>query len=445
MKLPEHYIQHMQELLQEDFDAYLSAMEEKPANALRVNTMKISVEEFLAIAPFDLTPVPWCSTGFYYSEKDRPGTHPYYYAGLYYMQEASAMVPAQILPVEEGDIVLDACCAPGGKSTALACKMHGTGVLISNDISISRQNATVKNMERFGVTNAYITAADLNDLAKRFPESFDKILLDAPCSGEGMFRRDPSLIKAWEEHGSAYYAPLQKELITAAGRMLKKGGTMVYSTCTFAKEEDEEVVQYLCSTFPDMHVIAIDGRHEAFMPGILEGYEACARLYPHKLHGEGHFAALIHKDGISEKTMADSPAAAIPKEAKEFMKLLSERMKKGRLVIRNEQVYRLPDSELDTDGIRMVRSGLHLGTIRNGRFEPSQALAFACTDADFTNCIHLDKDDPRVMKYLRGETVFAEDGKDGWVLVCMERWPLGFGRKQGNSIKNKIQKGYRML
>ena len=143
--------------------------------------------------------------------------------------------------------------------------------------------------------------------------------------------------------------------------------------------------------------------------------------------------------------MADSPAAAIPKEAKEFMKLLSERMKKGRLVIRNEQVYRLPDNELDTDGIRMVRSGLHLGTIKNGRFEPSQALAFACTDADFANCIHLDKDDPRVMKYLRGETVFAEDGKDGWVLVCMERWPLGFGRKQGNSIKNKIQKGYRML
>ena len=445
MKLPETYIQHMQELLQEELDDYLRAMDEKPANALRVNTNKISPEEFRKIAPFELTPVPWCRNGFIYGENERPGTHPYYYAGLYYMQETSAMVPAAILPVADGDLVLDACCAPGGKSTALACKLHGTGLLVSNDISASRQNATLKNMERFGVTNAYITAADLNSLARRYPETFDKILLDAPCSGEGMFRRDPSLIRAWQEKGSAYYAPLQKELILAAAKMLKKGGQMVYSTCTFAKEEDEEVVQYLCSTMPDMHVIPVPDRYEGFMPGILEGFEDCVRLYPHRLRGEGHFAALLQKDGTAAKTAVKQHSDRMPKEAAEFMKLLSGRLKNGPVSCRNDQIYVLPDQEIDMNGIRVIRSGLHLGTVKNGRFEPSQALAFACTEDDFANCIHLDKDDPAVMKYLRGETIFCDEGKDGWVLVCIERWPLGFGRKQGKNIKNRIQKGYRML
>ena len=445
MKLPETYVQHMQELLQEELDDYLRAMDEKPANALRVNTLKISPEEFRKIAPFELTPVPWCRSGFIYGENDRPGTHPYYYAGLYYMQETSAMVPAEILPVEDGDLVLDACCAPGGKSTALACKLRGTGVLLSNDISASRQNATLKNLERFGITNAYITAADLNGLADRFPETFDKILLDAPCSGEGMFRRDPSLIRAWEEKGSAYYAPLQKELILAAAKMLKKGGMMVYSTCTFAKEEDEEVVQHLCETMPDLHVIPVPNRYEGFMPGIVNGCEDCVRLYPHKLRGEGHFAALLQKDDSSGDTAVKAKSDRMPKEAEEFMKLLSGRLKNGTLSCRNDQLYILPEGMTDMHGIRVIRSGLHLGTVKNGRFEPSQALAFACTPEDFANCIRLDADDPAVMKYLRGETIFSEEGNSGWVLVCVGRWPLGFGRKQEKTIKNKIQKGYRML
>ena len=260
-----------------------------------------------------------------------------------------------------------------------------------------------------------------------------------------MFRRDPSLIRAWEEKGSAYYAPLQKELILAAAKMLKKGGMMVYSTCTFAKEEDEEVVQHLCETMPDLHVIPVPNRYEGFMPGIVNGCEDCVRLYPHKLRGEGHFAALLQKDDSSGDTAVKAKSDRMPKEAEEFMKLLSGRLKNGTLSCRNDQLYILPEGMTDMHGIRVIRSGLHLGTVKNGRFEPSQALAFACTPEDFANCIRLDADDPAVMKYLRGETIFSEEGNSGWVLVCVGRWPLGFGRKQEKTIKNKIQKGYRML
>ena len=445
MKLPERYTEQMKELLGDAYEAYLASFEETPANCIRVNTAKISIEEFLQIAPFALTPVPWCPSGFYYGEQDRPGTHPYYYAGLYYMQEASAMIPAQILPIAEGDIVLDACCAPGGKSTALAARLNGTGVLMANDISASRQNATLKNMERFGVRNAYITAADLNRIADVLPEYFDKVLLDAPCSGEGMFRRDPSLIKAWEEKDSSFYAPLQKQLADAAVRCLKPGGMLVYSTCTFSPQEDEEVLLDLCRSHPDMHIVPVPERYERFRPGVLPGTEDCLRLYPHELHGEGHFAALLRKDGTAEKIPLLTKPGAVPKQMREFASLLDSRLLRGVITVRNEQVYVLHDKKIADSGLRMVRSGLLLGSVRGERFEPSQALAFACRADDFANTVRFAADDPRVWKYLRGETITCEEGRDGWVLVCLDRWPLGFGKKQSKTIKNKIQKGYRML
>lgn len=444
MILPEKYTEEMKSLLKNEYDDYLAAMDQPYVRSIRINTLKISPEEFMKISPFDLTPVPWCREGFYVNEDERPGTHPYYYAGLYYIQEASAMIPAAVLPVREHDAVLDLCAAPGGKSTYLASRLNGTGVLAANDISASRQNATLKNLERFGAGNIYVLSEDPEKLAGVWPEKFDCILLDAPCSGEGMFRKDPSLIKAWEKRGSEEYVPVQKKLAEQAVKMLKPGGYLVYSTCTFSVCEDEEIIRFITGTFPEMKLQKIPDRHESFMPGVLPGFEDCIRLYPHKLNGEGHFTALLKKDGISAPSEKYRTKIKIPAEAEEFMRLLKYPLPE-RITVRKDKVLLLPEISLPSDSLRVIRSGLLLGTLKKGRFEPSQALSFALSPETFGNCISLAAGDPRVIRCLRGETLQDDSDTEGNVLVCIDRWPLCFGKKQKNTIKNRIEKGYRML
>ena len=245
-KLPELFIKNMQDLLQDEYPAYIESFNNERTYGLRVNTAKISVEDFLKISPFELEAIPWTSNGFFYDgEKYKPGRHPYYSAGLYYLQEPSAMTPAEIMPIEEGDFVLDTCAAPGGKSTELAAKLNGSGLLVSNDISNSRAQALLKNLEHFGVANTYVISEDLSKLSDKFANKFDKILIDAPCSGEGMFRKEPSIMKTWIELGNEYYVKLQKQITTSALKMLKDGGMLVYSTCTFSKLEDEEIIKHM--------------------------------------------------------------------------------------------------------------------------------------------------------------------------------------------------------
>lgn len=447
MNLPENYLRKMQGLLKNEYEEYLAAMEEAPVVSIRVNTNKISAEEFKRISPFDLIPVPWCAEGFYVPEDVRPGTHPYYYAGLYYIQEASAMTPAAILPAERGDVILDACAAPGGKSTAIGARMKGSGLLISNDISASRQNATLKNMERFGIRNAYIISSDLRDLAEKYPSFFDRILVDAPCSGEGMFRKEPSLITSYEERGNAYYADLQKEILRAAVRMLKPGGSLVYSTCTFDPSEDEEAVRHIMNEFPELSLKEPENRCGLFMKGIGEGMEPCLRLYPHKLKGEGHFAALLEKAGTppkTEKAMLRSDVIS-SSEFAAFMRHVS--MDIGNMVLKQQKdrVYLVPAIPFDHSGVRVIRSGLLLGTLKKDRFEPSQQLALSLKESEFDQCVSFSADDIRVEKYLRGETITADAAGNGWVLVCVDHYPLGFGRINGCTIKNKLEKGYRKL
>ena len=198
IQLPENYIQQMKELLKDDFEAYMQSFEQERYYGLRINTNKISVEDFLKISPFPLEPIPWTDNGFYYQGDQKPAKHPYYYAGLYYLQEPSAMLPAQVLPIEEGEYVLDTCAAPGGKSTELAAKLQNTSLLLSNDISTSRCQGLIKNLELSGSYNTWVCSEDLIDLSKRFAEIFDKILVDAPCSGEGMFRKEPHFISSWQ-------------------------------------------------------------------------------------------------------------------------------------------------------------------------------------------------------------------------------------------------------
>ncbi|MBR4163251.1 MAG: RsmB/NOP family class I SAM-dependent RNA methyltransferase [Solobacterium sp.] len=444
MNLPENYLSEMKDLLQNEYDDYLKAMQEPPLSSLRINTSKISVEEFLKISPFTLSPVPWCSNGFYYGENERPGTHPYYYAGLYYIQEASAMAPASLLPVEKGDIILDACAAPGGKSTAIAAKMDETNLLISNDISSSRQNATLKNMERFGVTNAYIISDDLKKMAKKYRNYFDRILVDAPCSGEGMFRKDPSLIQSWIEKGSEAYVSVQREIALSCLSMLKEGGTMVYSTCTFSIKEDEEIIQYLMEKDPSLQLT--DMHQEWFDQGKLTGMENCMRLFPHKIQGEGHFVAVLQK-GLKSNADTSPPRnkSFHHPDFDAFMHHVSKPLDHGYFNCIQDKIYWLPDIPFDASNIRVLRSGLCMGTLKKDRFEPSQHLAFALKDTEFDNVLHLDIEDIRVEKYLRGETISYEGNEKEWILVCIDRYPLGFGKIQNHTIKNKLEKGFRKL
>ena len=294
MLLPEKYINNMKDLLGDEYEEYISSFSEPRLYGLRVNTAKISVEDFLKISPFKLTPIPWISNGFYYSEEDKPAKHPYYFAGLYYLQEPSAMTPAYVLPVESGDKVLDLCAAPGGKSTELGAKLKGTGLLVSNDISASRAKALLKNIEVFGLGNVLVTCEYPEKLKERFSGFFDKILVDAPCSGEGMFRKDSKLIKSWESQGPEYFAPIQKGILKAAADMLKEGGYLLYSTCTFSKEEDEDNIFEFLNEREDFELEHIY-EYEGFVRGY--GMEDAIRLFPHHLKGEGHFVALLRKKG----------------------------------------------------------------------------------------------------------------------------------------------------
>ncbi len=443
MPLPELFKEHMKQLLHEEYENYLSAMEQRSFSGLRVNTQKISTEDFLKISPFHLTPVPWCSDGFVYDAEERPGTHPYYNAGLYYLQEPSAMCPAEILPVKEGDCILDACAAPGGKSTKLGVRLNHTGMLVCNDLSNSRQAASMRNMERFGIDRAYITSENALDLAADCGEYFDAVLLDAPCSGEGMFRKDPSLIKAWNENSNEEYAALQKKLITACAAMLKPGGFMVYSTCTFSVKEDEEVILHLLEHDPRFHLEKIPNEHGLFEKGILPGTENCVRLYPHHLNGEGHFAALLKKgDETPERTPAsDMRSEKLPA----FFDMVSKDFSRSVIVRKKEKYYALPDVRPPGRSLRCLRTGLYLGEEKRNGFEPSQALAMALKENEFAHTVSFECGDIRAEKYLRGETVSADTSYKGWVLVCVDHFPVGFAKAGGGVLKNKIDPGWRRI
>lgn len=236
-QLPEAFLKEMEQLLGDEYEAYIKSYEEAWKPGLRVNTLKIMPEEFKNLSHLELTPVDWTEKGFYYEDTERPARHPFYYAGLYYLQEPSAMAPAAVLPVEPGDKVLDVCAAPGGKSTELAAKLQGKGMLVSNDISYSRARALLKNLELAGAENISVLSEEPGKLAAVWPEFFDKILVDAPCSGEGMFRREEDMVKDWVSRGPSYYSSIQREILEQAVAMLKPGGMMLYSTCTFSKKK----------------------------------------------------------------------------------------------------------------------------------------------------------------------------------------------------------------
>ena len=491
--LPPAFEEKMKRILKEEYPAFREGYELPRKFGLRINRDKITPEEFKRLAPFELTPIPWVDNGFYYGENDRPSRHPFYYSGLYYLQEPSAMTPANILPVNPGDKVLDLCAAPGGKATELGAKLHGKGLLAANDISGPRARALLKNVEVFGIPNSLILNEVPAKLAENFPEFFDKILVDAPCSGEGMFRKDPDTAKAWKPEKPLECARMQKEIILRAADMLRPGGMLLYSTCTFSPEENEQMISFLMKERPEFEILPIPNRYEGFAPGRLELIEKewlpaelwdedvfdslteeqkasltnCARIWPHRMGGEGHFLALLGKKGDTLELDLEEPVVKKGKKkrkekqsdsAKKFSKELTPFFDFAkdldvdwdftRIEVRKGQVYYVPAESAAVRGLVFLRNGLYLGEIRKDRFEPSQALAVSLKKAQYWNAIDLPADDERILHYLKGETIEIEPEEakspKGWQLLCVSGYPLGWGKLVNGLLKNKFLASWRL-
>ena len=461
MNLPSAFEEKMKYLLGAEYNNYLDCFDEPRHYGLRVNTAKISVEDFLKISPWPLKKIPWIHNGFYYDgENCQPAKHPYYFAGLYYLQEPSAMTPADRLPIEPGDKVLDVCAAPGGKATELGARLNGTGVLAANDLSNSRAKGLLKNIELMGIGNVLVLSEEPGKLIPYFTEYFDKILIDAPCSGEGMFRKDRKMIRAWEEHDPDYFARIQKSIITQAAQMLKPSGMILYSTCTFSPEENEQTIEYLLEQYPDFDVCEIEG-YEGFACGMPEvtaskdkRLSRTVRIFPHRMKGEGHFLALLQKHAAADSdtlTASDVKSTTgrkkLPEDLTDFLADIRREFDPGRFDIRADKVYYMPEGLPALNGIRFLRTGLFLGELKKKRFEPSQAFAMNLKKEEYPRIIDLPVSDERVIKYLKGETLDVEDlvspKEKGWYLVCVDGYPLGFGKLAGQVLKNKYLPGWR--
>lgn len=461
--LPRGFEEKMRGLLGADYENYVKCFDEPRHFGLRVNTSKISVQDFQKIAPWPLEPVEWISNGFYYDgTKASPAKHPYYHAGLYYLQEPSAMTPANRLPVEEGERVLDLCAAPGGKATELGARLSGSGLLVANDISSSRAKGLLKNLELFGIGNVLVTSEEPGKLAMRFPEYFDKILIDAPCSGEGMFRKERRMIKAWEEHGPQFFSKLQRGIITQAAQMLRPGGMILYSTCTFDPMENERTVEYLLDRHPDFEICALEG-YAGFSGGMPQftqsgnpDFNKTVRIFPQRMRGEGHYLALLKKggNGRAEVDMVEghrfrtgAKGQDLPEELASFLQGVSWHLEKRQIEIYDGHAYYMPKDLPDLKGLRFLRSGLLLGELKKNRFEPSQALAMCLKKEEYAHVLDFPLHDGRVIRYLKGETLDVEDmtssKEKGWYLVCVDGYPLGFGKLGGQMLKNKYLPGWR--
>lgn len=451
-RLPEAFEERMKGLLGEEYTSFLESYEKERAQALRVNTGKISVEDFQRLSPFSLRPVPWVKEGFYYESGERPGKHVYHEAGLYYMQEPSAMAVAVLANAKPGERVLDLCAAPGGKTTQLAASMKGEGLLVSNEIHPARAKILSQNVERMGIPHAVVTNEKPADLTDRFLEFFDRIVVDAPCSGEGMFRKEEQALLQWSPENVTMCAERQQEILEAAAPMLRPGGVLVYSTCTFAPEENEGSISTFLNHHPEFSVKRVSA-YEGFAGGRPEwageeGREETKdtfRLWPHRLEGEGHYVAVLQKEGEAERRAAETKAPSVDKAAlklyEEFAKDSLKRKRPGVPVLFGEQLYLLPEA-VNLKGLKVLRPGLHLGTVKKNRFEPSHALALALAEEEACRTVNLDGNGPEAAAYLRGEALLA-DGEKGWTLVLADGYSLGWGKMTGGTLKNHYPKGLR--
>ena len=425
-----------------DSQSFFEALDRDYFKGIRISTLKSNTECSLNVIGENVENVRWYLHGFYlFNEKIVK--NPLYNAGCFYIQEPSAMLPASVLPIEANDIVLDLCAAPGGKSTLIGEKLGAGGLLVANDISHSRCAPLSKNIERHGIKNMCVLNENSEKLKNIFCEFFDKILVDAPCSGEGMFRKDRKAISSWEEKGPDYYVPIQEKLINDAADMLKPGGMIAYSTCTFNSMENEEIIARFLTGRKDFEPYIID--HEAF--GVSKGLmsmDFCARIWPHLQKGEGHFLAILKKKGDKAPRKIFENKIIKNNNIKPVMEFLEENVKTplaGNIVFHEDMAMLASPYLPDLSGIRVFRSGMKLGSIRDKRFEPDQGLAMALKKDEALHAFSFRPDDTNIYKYLNGESLDIPSDK-GWHLICAHENPLGWAKSDGRRLKNKMAKGW---
>ncbi len=426
--LPEAYLARMRAQLGEtDYAAYLRAMGEPPRRALRVNTLKITPDAFRALADFPLSPTGLLPESFFFGDGVAIGRHALHAAGLCYVQEPAAQTPAVLTGAKRGMAVLDLCAAPGGKATQLSAMMENTGLLVANEIVRSRAEILSGNIERLGVTNALVTGMRPDALAGALGECFDAVLVDAPCSGEGMFRRDETAVREWSEAHVLACAARQGQILHSAAKLVKSGGRLVYSTCTFSREENEGAVEAFLAA-----------RHDFSLA-------ESRRMYPHHSPGEGQYMAVLNRaeDG-------DTAACALTEPQGEHIPTF-ETFWRETFLIEQPNAMLLPDGRVlltpallprELKGLQILRAGVLAGELRNGRFTPNHALAMAYPAGAFRRSVPLE--DGALARFLAGETAACPPECSGWVPATASGYPVGWGKAVDGVLKNHIPKGLRI-
>ena len=427
--LPEAFLARMQTQLGPEYSQYLASLDRPRAVALRFNPLKGEAPQL----PFVEENVPWEPMGYYYDPQARPGLHPFHEAGVYYLQEASAMSAVALLDPQPGERVCDLCAAPGGKTTQIAGRMQGDGFLLCNEINPKRARILSQNIERTAVPNALVTNEHPENLARKLPGYFDRVLIDAPCSGEGMFRKEEAAVTDWSEETVLMCARRQQEILRSGAKLLRTGGRLVYSTCTFAPAENEETVESFLAEHPDFSLEAVSA------PWFTPAGTGMFRLWPHKLLGEGHFVAVLRKAGDEEAAGIPCPGEKLPKEWISFAKELGISLPEGKAILFGSTLYWAPADLPDLRGIKALRPGLELGEVKKGRFEPAHALALYLRDC--ANTVSLAADSQELKAYLHGDVIAGN--VRGWCLMMAENYSIGWVKGDGNWLKNHYPKGLR--
>ncbi len=427
--LPEAFLERMKAQLGAEYGQFLASLERPRAVALRFNPLKGERPDL----PFVGQPVSWEPEGVYYDPEARPGLHVYHEAGVYYLQEASAMAPVVLLDPQPGEKVCDLCAAPGGKTTQIAGRMRGRGFLLCNEINPKRAKILSRNIERMAVANALVTNEHPETLAQRFPGFFDRVLVDAPCSGEGMFRKEEAAVTDWSEETVAMCARRQGEILHSAAKLVRPGGRLAYSTCTFAPVEDEGVVAAFLEAHPEFTPEPVEA------PWFAPGENASYRMWPHKLLGEGHFAAVLRKTGGETEDIPLEANEKLPKQWDSFAKELNITLPAGKAVCFGKSLFWAPEEMPEIRKLKVLRPGLELGNVKKDRFEPAHALALWLKEC--ANVQDYGPDSEEIRDYLHGDVV--PSGVKGWCLVRAGGYSIGWGKGDGRVLKNHYPKGLR--
>ena len=427
--LPQEFLDRIKTQLGEEYPDFLESLERPRAVALRFNPLKGEQP----VLPFVGNPVPWEPMGYYYDPEARPGLHPYHEAGVYYLQEASAMSAVALLDPQPGEKVCDLCAAPGGKTTQIAGRMMGEGFLLCNEINPKRARILGQNIERMGVANALVTNEHPQRLAEKYAGFFDRVLIDAPCSGEGMFRKEESAVTDWSQETVEMCARRQAEILHSGAQLLKSGGRLVYSTCTFAPEENEQAIENFLKDHPEFV------RESVEAPWFTPAGEGAFRLWPHKLLGEGHFAAVLRKTEGEEAEVSGLKGEKLPREWNEFSREMEISLPAGKAISFGSSLYWVPEEMPDIQRIKVVRPGLELGEVKKNRFEPAHALALWLKKCK--NNWDLPGNSQEIRKYMEGQVL--QGNCRGWCRITVDGYGIGWGKGDGTTIKNHYPKGLR--